>query len=78
MNYHRKIMNIGANALHAGSPRQDVQDAYMEGHKRARHDAAEIANFADAEILRLRAALEKYRGQINQYGENTAADDLAA
>jgi hypothetical protein len=30
---HSKIMNIGVNALHAASPRRDVQDAYMEGHE---------------------------------------------
>lgn len=28
------------------------------------------------ENKKLRDGLEKYRGQINQYGENTAADDL--
>ncbi len=36
----------------------------------------EVGDWAADEIRRLRAALEKYRGQVNQYGEHTAADDL--
>ena len=28
------------------------------------------------EIERLRASLEKYRGQVNQFGEHSAARDL--
>jgi hypothetical protein len=41
---HAAIMNLPCNSLHAGSPREDVQRAYAEGFKRARHDAAELAS----------------------------------
>jgi hypothetical protein len=37
---------------------------------------AERLEKAEAEIVRLRAALDKYRGQVNRFGEHTAADDL--
>jgi regulator of replication initiation timing len=36
---------------------------------------SEVASLRE-ENKKLRDGLEKYRGQINQYGENTAADDL--
>lgn len=36
----------------------------------------EVGDWAADEIRRLRAELEKYRGQVNQYGEHTAADAL--
>lgn len=68
MNYHAQIMNLGANCTHAGSPREDVMRAYMEGHKRARHEAAEIANEADAEIERLRGLLRDCHDIAQEYG----------
>lgn len=58
MNYHTQIMNLGPNCTHAGSPREDVMRAYMEGHQRACLEAAEIATEADSEVERLRAALK--------------------
>lgn len=36
----------------------------------------EVGDWAADEIRRLRAALDKYRGQVNQYGEDTASDEL--
>lgn len=57
MDLHSQLMNLPCNALHAGSPQADVQRAYQEGHKRARHDAAELANAADIELARLQGAL---------------------
>ena len=35
-----------------------------------------ICKAHNEEVARLKEALEKYRGQINQYGEHSAADDL--
>jgi catalase len=52
MNYHGRIMNIPIN-----HPKAMTSENYKEGHRDARHDAAEIANEADAEIERLRSAL---------------------
>ena len=46
-----------------------------------KYDSAGVLGFQDERMLaeenrRLRDALEKYRGQVNQYGEHTAVDDL--
>ena len=42
-----------------------------------RRAAAELRRL-EAEVEALRKALEKYRGQLNQHGEHSAADDLDA
>ena len=47
MSYHQRIMNIPAY--------DDAPFEYKEGHRDARHAAAEIASEADAEVERLRA-----------------------
>ena len=56
MSLHGEIVNILADANKAGT--QDPRIAYLHGHRDARHAAAELALRADAEIERLRAALE--------------------
>lgn len=66
MNLHTMIMNLACNELHAGSPEKEVQRAYGEGHKCARHDAAELASMADAEIERLQMAWECTRSQRDE------------
>jgi len=60
MDYHGRIMNIGINPSSAGQCSQcQPMAAYTFGHRDARHAAAEIALEAQAEIARLREALEK-------------------
>lgn len=78
MNLHGQIMNLPCNELHAGSPKQEVQRAYGEGHKRARRAAAELANEADAEIERLREALQTIRLATCDYTTGTRASLEAA
>jgi hypothetical protein len=51
--YHGRLMNLRTTG------RRSV--AYREGHRDARHAAAEIANEADAEIARLRETEEALR-----------------
>ncbi|WP_420415241.1 hypothetical protein [Roseibium sp.] len=48
MNYHRKMMNIQRREVGGWA------NKYIYGHRDARHDAAEIALNADAEIDALR------------------------
>lgn len=59
MNYHNKIINLSI----PGNWRNDYNSKTLgdlkEGHKCARHAAAEIANEADAIIAELLAALEE-------------------
>ena len=50
MSYHVRIMNIPAY--------EDAPFEYKEGHRDARHAAAEIANEAEAEAERLQARLD--------------------
>jgi len=61
MDYHGRIMNI--ECLPPARMNQHPVDpecsAYRIGHRDARHAAAEIACEAQAEIARLREALEK-------------------
>jgi hypothetical protein len=39
---------------------------------------ARICKAHNEEVARLKEALEKYRGQINQYGEHSSVDDLVS
>ena len=56
MGLHGRIINILADANKTGT--DDPRIAYLHGHRDARHAAAELAIAADAEIERLRAALQ--------------------
>ena len=51
MSYHQRIMNMPAYG--------DVPFEYKEGHRDARHSAAEVANEADAEVERLQARVRE-------------------
>jgi hypothetical protein len=54
MNLHGQIMNLSCDTPRFG---RTTTKHYKEGHRDARHAAAELALAADAEIERLRAAL---------------------
>ena len=56
MDLHGQIMRIRANVTADGKFRHR-SDEYNEGHRDARHAAAELALKADAEIKRMRGAL---------------------
>jgi len=56
MNLHGKIMNLQCSVPKDANINQAL--SWKEGHKQARHDAAELANAADAEIEQLRLAEE--------------------
>ena len=55
MNLHNLIMNIPCVSASSGSTKKAN---YNEGHRDARHAAAELALTADAEIVKLRKALQ--------------------
>ena len=57
MDYHGRIMNIAGKQDGSGST---YHSQYSRGHRDARHAAAEISLEAQAEIKRLRNALEDY------------------
>lgn len=59
MNYHQRMMNIPLGDLIADSGQ------YRNGHRDARHAAAEIANEADAEVERLREVMAGVRARLN-------------
>ena len=59
MDYHGRIINIDQAVGAACSSH------YAIGHRDARHKAAEIALEAQAEIERLRDALDKYRQELD-------------
>ena len=56
MNFHGRIMNIQEAMPHL--PSDQLRHSYKEGHRDARHTAAEIANEADEQIRELVEALE--------------------
>ena len=58
MSYHVRIMNIPAY--------EDAPFEYKEGHRDARHAAAEIANEAEAEAERLQARERELRMVLAQ------------
>ena len=62
MSYEQRIMNIPAKW---DGPRGPDATAYLEGHRDARHAAAEIVLEADAEITRLRAENERLREALS-------------
>lgn len=47
---HNALMNLPFNAFHAGSLKEEVRRAYVEGFKRARHAAAELAAAHEVEL----------------------------
>lgn len=51
MNLHNEIMNLQCRVPKDANINQQL--SWTEGHKQARHDAAELANAADAELERL-------------------------
>lgn len=59
MNYRQRMMNIPLGDLIADSGQ------YRNGHRDARHAAAEIANEADAEVERLREVMAGVRARLN-------------
>lgn len=65
-NYHQAVINLKAENPYAGQP--GTNDAYLEGHRDARHKSAELANSADAEIRRLKDLLR--RSLLNITGDN--------
>ena len=60
MSYHQRMMNIPLGDLIADSGQ------YRNGHRDARHDAAEIANEADAEIARLTRELGERDARLDE------------
>ncbi len=64
MDLHGQIMNLRSNATPEGRFCAR-SDQYNEGHRAARHAAAELAARADAELLHLRTALEQIQAGIN-------------
>lgn len=56
--YHDKIMNLQASGFYRENG-DTPQQAFRQGHKLARHSAAELSNEADTEISALRKLAEK-------------------
>lgn len=64
-NYHGRILNVQSIG---GGP----FGGYYEGHRDARHSAAEIGNEADAEVERLRDLL---REALDDFDQNSWLKD---
>jgi hypothetical protein len=73
---HNEIMNIRCDesniSIHAS-----VSLAYKEGHRDARHAAAELAINSDAEIKRLRDFLHRVAIDINDECYNDALSTIS-
>lgn len=76
MDLHGQIMNIPAIVPKANSSNYEI--VFKEGHKAARHAAAEIALKADAEIARLRDVLETIAAQGSGVVCSTSKADCMA
>jgi hypothetical protein len=68
-NLHGKMVNIQPMRAWVG-------ETYLEGHRDARHTAAEIALSADAEIERLRVANEQMRADCADAGNALASVEV--
>jgi|CXWL01.1.fsa_nt_gi hypothetical protein len=62
MNLHGQIMNLRVPGTENGEP-MGWSPAYLQGHKHARHAAAELALAADAKMDLLCALLTRYRDE---------------
>ena len=79
MDYHGRIMNIAIDPVRGGQIElAHPFTAYSIGHREARHAAAEIANEADAEIARLRDALESVCAANAGPRDNDSAEEWRA
>ena len=65
MNYHGKMMNIPTRPVD-GRWGETRRKSYAEGHRDARHDAADIANEADRTIALLLSALRLAKATIDE------------
>lgn len=68
MNYHDRIMNIQATRVKEFRP-QHV--SYKEGHRDARHEAAEIALEAEREIEELKEMIDTLHDSLSSEEEYT-------
>lgn len=66
--YHARIMNLGAAF---------IDGAYLDGHRDARHAAAEIAVEADARIEALEAEVERLSRELDRITRGTYSLELA-
>ena len=57
MNFHKRVMYIPCDDQQDSIP-LDSLAAYRHGHKDARYAAAELANYADAELEQMHTALQ--------------------
>jgi len=75
-NFHGRMMNIQMKR----HPSEDSEDGpaqdrdYKEGHREARHAAAEIANEADRQIAEFRQEVKRLEGIIIELAECHAAN----
>ena len=79
MNLHNEIMNIQINEESAFYKYgNEALYAYKEGHRDARHSAAELSLKAEARIEGLEEALNKsldlLEGMVNPFARGTAQD----
>ena len=61
MNLHAEIMNLPTTRAAENTEYSNRREAYMHGHRDARHAAAELALMADAELEALQKDAERYR-----------------
>lgn len=64
MDFHAQVMNVSTTREAENAEYSNRREAYLHGHRDARHAAAEIAQQADAKVEKLRAALELARDEI--------------
>lgn len=81
MNLHNDIMNIPVNIIldgpeGVGNVSQNLYTAYKEGHRDARHAAAELSLKVEARIEELEAILERFiTWQTDEEGKASLLDD---
>lgn len=61
--FHGRMINISVNQANVPSFGGDPREAYLYGHRDARHEAAEIALEADARIKELEQRILELGGE---------------
>lgn len=74
---HQQIMNLAFNSLHAGTPHQVAQKAYVQGFQDARHKAAELALLATTSLEQRIRELEEALRELGDECEYQIHSGLA-
>jgi hypothetical protein len=72
--YHGAMMNVQPKYPN-GRVRMDCSLEYKEGHRDARHECADIANMADAEIAALKSAARDHEIAAEEYAATRAENE---